>query len=310
MNKVHSALQNIQDKFPKAWLKKPNEIDILQDLFDDFAKLGVWSHEKPEHHALNRKLTPFSNYIWPHLNKEDLVLAAEFNNLSMLFDECIESVDMEMAKTITERFTNIFYMEKLEDNHNALENLAFVVCKRIRDRAGTRIDLFNLLKGSVIDYFDSIIPFKNIKNLEGEPEMELFYFLRRNNIGLIAVANMTLLLTVRNLNIAIFLDPIWVKLLESISIICSLYNDLFSYEKEVKEKDIKMNSFHFLQRLVIETYIQTFNDQDKQEINEIFDHLHDILNALLTWPLQSERYQSPDSIFKELRKEPTNNHSE
>ncbi|EFA77538.1 hypothetical protein PPL_12141 [Heterostelium album PN500] len=102
--------------------------------------------------------------------------------------------------------------------------------------------------------------------------------------------------------------------------------------KELREKDERMNSFHFMktqnnwsnqecfdfiekeldicfeeyftdENLLIQKFIPNLkNKEDQEEFYQILQQFHTLVSALVSMYLERVKYKSPDSIFLELRK--------
>ncbi|EFA75496.1 hypothetical protein PPL_11000 [Heterostelium album PN500] len=96
--------------------------------------------------------------------------------------------------------------------------------------------------------------------------------MRRHNYGTFPTCFLGVIFLMKRLNCDIVLDPLWRSLMEQAGHLGSLYNDVFSYEKELREKDVRMNSFYFMKTQ------NNWSDQEcldfkEKEIDNCFDQL-------------------------------------
>ncbi|EFA80494.1 hypothetical protein PPL_07330 [Heterostelium album PN500] len=153
----------------------------------------------------------------------------------------------------------------------------------------------------------------------------------RHNIGIEPGFYLGVIFTMKRLNPDILLDPLWKSLSDYTGKFAALYNDIFSYEKELREKDVRMNSFYFMktqnnwsdkecfdfmdkeldncfeqyfihENLIIQKFIPTLqNKEDEEEFYKIVGRFHLMLTSLISLYLLKPSYKSQDSIFVELR---------
>ncbi|EFA80439.1 hypothetical protein PPL_07274 [Heterostelium album PN500] len=295
-------------------------------------KFGILNDENREKYRPAFKGTSFfARNMWSLADNQAIVLGTQFCIFAQIFDDLIDSNEPEYGIKIINRAINIFKLGKLEDDPTPLERNLFDIHQNLEIRIGDQHPLMNLFRNSFIDYFDNLIPWQCMKKLEGDMSMNLYYNIRRQNMGMEPTFSLGVLFTMKRLNPDILLDPLWKSLSDYSGKIAALYNDIFSYEKELREKDVRMNSFYFMktqnnwsdqecfdfmdkeldncfeqyiihENLIIQKFIPTLqNKEDEEELYQIVGRFHLILTSIISMYLQKPSYKSQDSIFVELR---------
>ncbi|EFA82626.1 hypothetical protein PPL_04318 [Heterostelium album PN500] len=258
-------------------------------------------------------VSSFARHMWPTLDPSQLSLGAQYMFVAIIFDDFIETCE-----------------RKIEDNPTPLENLAMDLNQSLTNVAGTQHSM-NLLKTAILDFIDNVIPFENMKSLEGDINMDLYYLLRGDNVGIRSHFRFSLIFVVKRLNSEIMSDPLWKYLVDNIGNICAIFNDITSYEKELRENDVRMNSFHFIktqhnmcfeecmeycekeidycydqyfmhEKLIIQKIVPTLKDKEEvEEFYKVIEQLHNITSSVIAWALESTRFKSKNSMFVELQ---------
>ncbi|EFA77957.1 hypothetical protein PPL_08602 [Heterostelium album PN500] len=327
------SIKKIIDKIPKQWSLTLNPNDPWEELNQKMEESGLIDRENPEKYSIMIKSTSlFVRNIWSTADQEEIILATQFILVSSIFDDLIDSHDEIFGIKYINRFINIFKLDKIEKDPTPLERIALNICKNLENRLGNQHPLLNLFKNTVIEYLFSLLPFKNMKKLKGDIDMNLYYMMRRNNIGMRPTFYLSSIFSMKRLNPEIVLDPLWSELIDQTGNIVSLFNDLFSYEKELRANDERMNCFHFIQtqrswsveecleffekeidnclekflideNLLKQKYYSILKTQeDIDEFNQLVEKFHYMMSAIVTWYSQkSKKYKSENSIFVELR---------
>ncbi|EFA76438.1 hypothetical protein PPL_10203 [Heterostelium album PN500] len=276
-------------------------------------------------------ISKFVRNMWPLADQEAIELGTHFFIFANVFDDLIDTNEPEIGMKQINRAINIVRFGKLEDEPTPLERDLIYFFENLEVRFGNQNPVLNQFRNVFIDYFNGLMPWQNIKKLNGDMSMNLYYNMRNLNIGVTPNFGIGVLFTMKRLNSNILLDPLWKCLKEQAGRICALYNDVFSYEKELKENDVRMNSFHFMktqnnwtdqeclefvekelddcfeqyfihENLIIQKFIPTLQiKEDQEEFYQIVDIFHKIVSSVLNMYKQKPKYKSTDSIFVELR---------
>ncbi|EFA75921.1 hypothetical protein PPL_10493 [Heterostelium album PN500] len=231
-------------------------------------KFGILIDENRQKYIqIFKGLSMLVRNMWPSGDHESMVLGTQFFIFGVIFDDLIDTNEPEFGMKLINRAINIFKLGKLEEDATPLERIAFDLNESLEYRVGDQHPLMNLCRNAFIDYFDNLIPWQNIKKLEGDMSMNLYYNMRIHNIGMIPAFSLSAVFIMKRLHSDILLDPLWKSLMYHSGNICALYNDVFSYEKELREKDERMNSFHFM---------KTQNNWSDQECLDFMDKEFDI----------------------------------
>ncbi|EFA76436.1 hypothetical protein PPL_10201 [Heterostelium album PN500] len=309
-----------------------NPYDPMEIVTQKIERFGILNDENREkNRPMFKGISMFVRSIWPSADQESIVLGTQFFIFSRIFDDLIDSNEPEFGIKLINRAINIFTLGKLEDDPKPYEKNIFDLVQNLQLRVGDQHPLMNLFRIAFLDCFDNLIPWQNMKKLNGDMSMNLYYILRRHNIGTAPTVFLGLMFIVKRLNYEIFLDPLLKCLWDQGGRISALYNDVLSYEKEVRENDVRMNSFHFMktqnnwsdqecleffekemdkcfeqyfihENLIIQKFIPTLqNKEDQEEFYQIIGFFHKLISSLLMMYLKKPNYKSPDSIFVELR---------
>ncbi|EFA78721.1 hypothetical protein PPL_08182 [Heterostelium album PN500] len=325
------SLKQLVEKTPKSWYSPMNPNDSWDLVNGKIEKFGIVNEDNRERYEpLLKGVSIFVRYVWPSVDLTTLALGTQFSIFLRIFDDNIDTSEPEYAIKHINRVINIIKFGKLEEDPTPIERNLFDLNQNLDDRFGEKLALINLFRNSLLDYFDNLLAWQNMKKLKGDLSMNLYYTLRRYNYAMIPSFFITLIFTMKRLKCEIILDPLWKTIVELSGNICAIYNDVLSYEKEMKENDERMNSFHFMktqnnwsnqecleffekeigncfeqlsihEKLATQKFIPRLNKEDQEEFYQIINNLHTLIHAILSMYLTKPSYKSTNSIFVELR---------
>ncbi|EFA76486.1 hypothetical protein PPL_10253 [Heterostelium album PN500] len=295
-------------------------------------KFGILNDENSEKIRPTIKgISMFVRNIWPSGDQELMVLGTQLFIFNRIFDDFIDCGQPEFGIKYIDRVINIFKLGKLEDDPTPVELNIFDLVHNLESRVGEQNPLINLFKNAYLDYCYNLVPWQNMNKLNGDISMNLYHNLRIHNYATAPPFYISLIFIMKRLNYDIVLDPLWRSLIESGGKIGALYNDVFSYEKEVRGKEERMNSFHFMktqnnwsgqecleffekemdncfeqyfihENLIIKKFFPRLqNKEDQEEFHQIIEFCHTILSSLVMMYRLKPNYKSSDSIFIELK---------
>ncbi|KYQ92249.1 hypothetical protein DLAC_07096 [Tieghemostelium lacteum] len=318
-------------KFPSSWDLSPNDLSYIDDIYQEGLDLGVWRKDNQRDKLANENVVSLSKYFWPKVEYKKLIMGGELMLWFFTFDDAIDAGLYSDEKTaeIVKRMDRVFMDGTLPENPTGPEKVALSLRTKCKIMCGEqRKGTFNRFITSCIQWVDSIVPFNKVIANGDSPDLELYGFLRKVNIGAYPCVTLTEVMLESTLEQYIWFDPRWIKMNENIAIVVTLVNDLVSYEKEVRDKMGILNPLFFLQtKLNIELsesykklvdmihhwiseyneleerFLQLFTtDEEKKQIQFMLDHLHYLISGSRLWSMQTPRYISNTSPFIEMRK--------
>ncbi|EGC35090.1 hypothetical protein DICPUDRAFT_152610 [Dictyostelium purpureum] len=320
-------------KFPESWELIPNERNYIDYVYKESVELGVWRPDNKRDLIAHNNVVSLSKFFWPNMDFERLVMGGELMVWFFTFDDALDAgiYNDEQQAQVVKRMSDVFMNGTVEDDASGPEKMALHLRNKCEVMCGERKDTFNRFISSCIQWVDSIIPFNKIKIDGASPDIELYSYLRKINIGAFPCVTLTEVMLDHEIDHYVWYDPRWIKMNEDIAIITTLINDLVSYEKEVNDNAGDLNPLFFIQKQrkvpltesfkevvgLINHWVKDFtnleesfmkshkfkNSKQKRDFECMLEHLHYLASGSKLWSMQTPRYCSPTSPFIEMRKQ-------
>nr|A0A385AJM5.1 RecName: Full=Terpene synthase 10 [Dictyostelium purpureum]AXN72979.1 terpene synthase [Dictyostelium purpureum] len=325
--KQKRSLISLKESFiyPHEWNHEPCDNKFILECFKESVNLGIFQIDDKKSFSYINSCLSSCAYMWPLCNHSQSLMTGRFIQWSFLIDDYLDSLEIDDKKTdstvlnvekalINGTITN--KNSKLEEYTVFFRNKLFEYCGR------ERLDAFNLLINELVICLWTLVPFSKIHSKEKDfyPSYQLYRCIRTINVGIIACCALNFILF-KDLDVKLWLNPRFRKILNRASIQISIVNDAVSYAKEILNENAYCNTFYFLQKdstkfstfdQVCEylfneanTYIKDiitdeplllheFEDvEDRKVVQSLLNHVHYLISGNFVWSIENnQRYQS------------------